>query len=103
MMAAGPRLTVVMGGNPFLATGAMFEAMAMGIPVPRELSIVGYDDIEIMQEMPVPITTVRGPSDEVGREAARVILRMIAGETGVASVELPSRMLLRASTAPPHA
>lgn len=100
LVAGHPRPTVVMGGNPFLAVGAMLEALAMGIRVPDEMSIVGYDDIEIMQEMAIPITTMRGPSDEVGREAARVILRMIAGETDVASVELPSKMLIRASTAP---
>jgi LacI family transcriptional regulator len=98
-----PLPTVVIGGNPFLAVGIMLEAQVQRIRVPEEMSVVGYDDIEIMAELPVPITTVRGPSDEVGRHAARVILSMIAGAADVSSVELPSRFLPRASTAPPPA
>lgn len=100
IMERRPEPTVVIGGNPFLAIGAMLEAQSRGIRIPEDMSIVAYDDIEIMQELPVPITTVRGPSDEVGREAARVILRMIEGERDVASVELPSRVILRASSGP---
>ncbi len=103
LMERRPLPTVVIGGNPFLAVGAMLEAQAQGISVPGDMSIVAYDDIEIMEELPVPITTVRGPSDEVGQHAARVILRMIEGESDVASVELPSRFILRASSGPPPA
>jgi LacI family transcriptional regulator len=101
LMERQPLPTVLIGGNPFLAVGAMLEAQSHGIRIPEDMSIVGYDDIEIMQELPVPITTVRGPSDEVGRHAARVILRLIEGETGVESVELPSKFLVRASSGPP--
>lgn len=101
LMRRQPLPTVVIGGNPFLAVGALLEAQAQGIRVPEEMSVVGYDDIEIMEELPVPLTTVRGPSDEVGRHAARVILKMIEGEPEVGSVELPSRFIVRASSAPP--
>lgn len=103
LMERRPLPTVVIGGNPFLAVGAMLEAQSHGIRVPQDMSIVGYDDIEIMEELPVPITTVRGPSDEVGRHAARVILGLIEGDAGVGSVELPSQFLVRASSAPPPA
>ena len=51
----------------------MLESQALGIRVPEEMSIVGYDDIEIMAELPIPITTVRVLSDEVGRRAGRHI------------------------------
>ncbi len=101
LMERRPLPTVVIGGNPFLAVGALLEAQAEGLRVPQDMSVVAYDDIEIMEELPVPLTTVRGPSDEVGRHAARVILRLIAGEPGVSGVELPSRLLLRASSGPP--
>ena len=102
MMARRPMPSVVIGGNPFLAVGALLEAQAQGLQVPDDISIVGYDDIEIMEELPVPITTVRGPSDDVGRHAAKVILAMIEGNGPVQSVELPSRVLVRASSAPPR-
>lgn len=100
MMERKPWPTVVIGGNPFLAVGALLESQLMNIRVPEEMSIVGYDDIEIMAELPIPLTTVRGPSDEVGRHAASVILQLIEGKTNVRSVELPSRMIVRASSGP---
>lgn len=103
LMERRPLPTVVIGGNPFLAVGAMLEAQAQGIRVPQDMSIVGYDDIEIMEELPVPVTTVRGPSDEVGRHSARVILQLIEDDAPVAGVELPSRLLVRASSGPPPA
>lgn len=103
LMERQPLPTVVIGGNPFLAVGAMLEAQAQGIRIPEDMSIVAYDDIEIMKELPVPITTVRGPSDDVGRHAARVILRMIDGETDVPGVKLPSNFIVRASSGPPPA
>jgi LacI family transcriptional regulator len=103
LMERQPLPTVVIGGNPFLAVGAMLEAQSRGIRIPQDMSLVGYDDIEIMQELPVSITTVRGPSDEVGRQAARVILRLIEGDATVESVELPSQFLVRASSGPPPA
>lgn len=100
IMERGPAPTVVIGGNPFLTVGAMLESQAMGIRVPDRMSIVGYDDIEFMEELPIPVTTVRGPSDEVGRHAARVVLKLI-GREPADSVELPSRMIVRASSGPP--
>lgn len=95
-----PWPTVVMGGNPFLAVGAMLESQAMGIRVPDEMSIVGYDDTEFMRELPIPITTVRGPSEEIGRQAASVVLKLIEGKGPVAGVKLASELLIRASAGP---
>ena len=55
--------------NDSVAIGFMFGLRRAGIRVPENVSIVGYDDIEIMAELPIPITTVRVLSDEVGRQA----------------------------------
>ena len=61
VIAADPRPTAIICGNAHLTVGALLEALAMGLKVPEELSIVGYDDIEIMSHLPVPLTTVRVP------------------------------------------
>ncbi len=96
-----PIPTAVICGNSLLAVGAVLESQALGIAVPGEMSIVGYDDIEIMRELPVPITTVRVASDEVGRRAAEAVVRLVEGDTAESGIELPSEIVVRQSSGPP--
>jgi LacI family transcriptional regulator len=102
-MSATPRPTAIICGNAFHAVGAELEALAMGLSVPRDVSIAGYDDIEIMSEMPVPITTVRVPTDQIGRRAARYLLARIFGRDEAIQFEVGSEIIFRASCAPPSA
>lgn len=74
IMASKPNPTAVVCGNAYLAVGAMLEAAALNLAVPGDVSIVGYDDIEIMTELPVSVTTVRVRSDEVGRRAGQYLM-----------------------------
>jgi LacI family transcriptional regulator len=101
MLASDTRPTAVICGNSLLAVGAVLEATSLGIRLPDEMSIVGYDDIEVMAELPVPITTVRVASDEVGRIAANTVLDMVEGVAGVGSHRIPSEIVVRASSGPP--
>lgn len=96
-----PWPTAVICGNSLLAVGAMLEAMSLGIDIPGEMSIVGYDDIEIMRELPIPVTTVRVASDEVGRQAGRVVVDLINGENVGPGIELPAELVVRRSSGPP--
>lgn len=93
-----PMPTAVICGNSLLAVGAVLESQALGIAVPAAMSIVGYDDIEIMRELPIPVTTVRVASDEVGRRAAEVVVRLVEGGEAEDGVELPSEIVVRASS-----
>lgn len=95
-----PRPTAVICGNGYLAVGAMLESQALGILVPGEMSIVGYDDIEIMAELPIPITTVRVLSDEVGRRAGRHIAALLEGRQEVTEFECDAEIVARASSGP---
>ena len=79
VMGQSPRPTAVICGNPSLAVGAYLESVAMGLRVPADVSIVGYDDIEVMSHLPVPLTTVRVQSEQVGRNAARFLLGRLEG------------------------
>jgi LacI family transcriptional regulator len=98
--ATRPWPTAIVCGNSLLAVGALLESQAMGIAVPGDLSIVGYDDIEIMRELPVAITTVRVASDEVGRIAGKVVVDLVEGRHHGAGVELPSEIIVRQSSGP---
>ena len=93
-----PAPTAVICGNAWLAVGAMLESQALGIDVPGALSIAGYDDIEIMAELPIPITTVRVLSDEVGRRAARHLVARIEGRAPSDAAECEAEIVLRASS-----
>jgi LacI family transcriptional regulator len=101
VMASELRPTAIICGNAHLAVGATLEALAMGIRLPDELSIVGYDDIEIMSHLPVPITTVRVPSAEIGRSAAQLLIARLEGRPFDAPLESEAELVIRASSGPP--
>ncbi|HEX2727163.1 MAG TPA: LacI family DNA-binding transcriptional regulator [Beijerinckiaceae bacterium] len=101
LMQTEPKPTAVVCGNAHLAVGAVLEAISMGIRLPDELSIVGYDDIEIMSHLPVPVTTVRVPSAEIGRTAARVLIARLEGRDHLTSHESQAELVIRASSGPP--
>lgn len=103
LMQSDPKPTAVVCGNAHLAVGAVLEALSMGLRLPDELSIVGYDDIEIMSHLPVPVTTVRVPSAEIGRMAARLLIARLEGRTYSAPLEAEAELVIRASSGPPPA
>lgn len=98
-MALDPRPTALICGNSLLAVGALLEALSLGVAVPQQLSIVGYDDVEFMSELPVPITTVRVASDEVGRVAADCVLDLLEGKASRGQ-RIPFEIVIRASSGP---
>jgi LacI family transcriptional regulator len=100
LVSFDPKPTAVICGNGYLAVGAMLESQALGIRVPEAMSIVGYDDIEIMAELPIPITTVRVLSDEVGRRAGRHVAALLEGRAEGTEFECDAEIVARASSGP---
>jgi LacI family transcriptional regulator len=92
--------TAVICGNDILAQGALIEAHALGIDVPRTLSITGVDDMELSAHLPPGLTTVRIPTAEIGRRAAQHILARLNGEKVETRIELAVELVVRGSTAP---
>jgi DNA-binding LacI/PurR family transcriptional regulator len=75
-------------------------ARGLGIDVPRQLSVIGFDDIEVASY--VGLTTVRQPLFESGRRGAELLLRAIAGEPAPSRVEtLPIDLVVRGTSGPP--
>ena len=101
VMATQPRPTAVICGNPYLAVGAYLESISMGLDVPQDVSIVGYDDIEVMNHLPVSLTTVRVQSEQVGRNAARYLMARLEDEPIDIPFQCDTEIVIRASSGPP--
>ena len=98
----GPlRPTAVICGNDVLAIGALAECLARGLAVPRDVSITGFDDLEMAAVVTPPLTTVHFPTAELGSLAGQHLLARLAGRPVESRTELPVELVVRASTAAP--
>lgn len=95
-----PNATAVICANDLLAAGTMMECAARGLSVPRDVSVVGYGDLDIAAAMNPAITTIRTPADEMGRLAANCLLAKLAGQDGLDHIELATELIVRGSTGP---
>lgn len=103
LMTDHPDTTAVICTTDTLAIGAMAEARKLGLNVPQRLSITGFDDVELSAQIDPPLTTISVPAAEIGRGAADYLINAIAGIPIPKAVQLPYRLIIRASTAPPRA
>jgi LacI family transcriptional regulator len=101
-MDSDPEITAVVCTSDALAVGALAESKALGLLVPRDLSITGFDDIEISAHTDPPLTTVNVPALDIGRLAADHVVALIAGLPVPMSSRLPARMVIRASCTAPR-
>lgn len=102
LLAAGPRKpTAVICGNDQLAFGAMIEARAQGLVIPRDISIAGFNDLDFAAFLNPPLTTVRVPAEEIGRAAGDYLIGQLAGEPVLPVTEVAVSLIVRGSTAPP--
>ncbi len=97
LFAGDERPTAVFAANDNLAVGVINAGSALGLTPGREYSIVGYNDIPLASRLPIPLTSVRTPFDQI---AARAIELLLDGEkrTGTVQRTLPT-LIPRASTA----
>ncbi|NOX23374.1 MAG: LacI family transcriptional regulator [Actinobacteria bacterium] len=94
--------TAIFACNDLMAVGALSAAHELNVSVPDELSVVGFDDIDLAQFTVPPLTTVAQPRAELGAAAVNVLATRIRGEAGaVTSSVPPCRIVNRHSTAPP--
>jgi LacI family transcriptional regulator len=93
--------TAVMCGNDVLAIGAIAECGTLGIAVPQQVSITGFDDMEIASLLSPGLTTMHFPAEELGCLAARQLLAQLAGGEPEWRRELPVELKVRGTTAPP--
>lgn len=100
LLARKPRCTAVICGNDVLAVGALCEAKRMGIRVPQDVSITGFDDIDLATVTDPPLTTVHVPHRRMGQAAARMLLNRMAGVLENDCVEFETEIIERGSLGP---
>lgn len=100
LMAQGEPPTAVLCGNDVLAAGAVQCAQDMGMRVPEDVSITGFDDIELARIVTPALTTVHVPHREMGRKAAEELVNMVERETPARSQRLGTQIVERGSLGP---
>lgn len=100
---AGPRPpTAIFAMTDLTALLALKAASLAGLNVPRDLSLVGFDDMDFVTLLPVPLTSVAQDTFALGRRAAELLIERIEGYDGPPRRELlPTRLMVRATTARP--
>lgn len=102
LLALPVRPTAIFCYNDATAIGAMRAAYAAGLRIPQDLSVVGFDDIDLAPYLEPPLTTVAQPKREMGARAVEMVLALLSGDQQVEDCILPSRLVIRGSTMPPR-
>ena len=100
LMSGPHRPTAVICGNDVLAVGAVRAAKRMGLRVPGDVSVTGFDDIEIAQIVEPPLTTVHVPHRQMGTRAAQMIVSLLHGGPHAPAEPLETHIVDRTSLGP---
>lgn len=92
-----PAPTAIFAVNDFAAIGVMGALRERGLRAGEDVAVVGYNDIPVAEDLPVPLTTVRASMFEMGSDAMGLLLKRVAGEP-VRSKRLRPQLVARAST-----
>jgi len=97
-LAERVEVTAVLAASDLMAIGAMRRLLASGVAVPDDVSVAGLDDTPIAEYGPVPLTTMRVPTYEIGRRGASLLLEAL-GEGDPADARLGGEIIERDSVA----
>jgi LacI family transcriptional regulator len=100
MSRSQPPTAVICGSEPF-AYGAIFESKHMGIEIPQQVSITGFDDMWLASNISPRLTTVRTPQQQMGVLAAKYLLAKLKGEDVAIPSPLETELIVRESCSPP--
>ena len=94
----GPPVDAIFAASDLMAAGALRALRAAGRKVPGDVAVVGFEDSAVARYAQPPLTTVRQPIEEMGRQATRLLLAKVAGEAGGMHLVLDTELVVRAST-----
>jgi LacI family transcriptional regulator, xylobiose transport system transcriptional regulator len=95
--------TAIFAGNDLHAVGLYEAAREVGMRIPEDLSVVGYDDLPVTQWLGPPLTTIRQPLADMAEVATRLVIGMSRHvEPAARRLDLATSLIVRQSTAPPR-
>ena len=101
LISSNPSITAIICGNDVLALGALNAARELSIRIPHDVSISGFDNIDIISALPFSITTIDVPAKKMGEEAANFILNEIKqGSKSMKRLELNAELVVGETTGP---
>lgn len=100
MSRAQKPTAIICGSEPF-AYGAIFEGKKMGIDIPQQVSVTGFDDTWLSSNISPNLTTVRTPQEQIGMLAAKYLIAKLNGEDAPVPKPLRTEIVVRESCAPP--
>jgi len=96
LLSAAARPTAIVAMSDVTAIGALHAAKELGLAIPHDIAITGFDDIPEAALITPSLTTIHQPDREKGAEAARVVLDMVNGKAGH-HIRLPYQLIVRES------
>jgi LacI family transcriptional regulator len=101
LLDSGADFSAIFAGNDLIALGCYDVFFERGIECPAEMSVVGFNDMPFLDKLRPPLTTIAIPHQQIGAEAARLLLDSIGDPSRPSrSVSLPLSLVVRGSTAP---
>ncbi|MGE8078842.1 LacI family DNA-binding transcriptional regulator [Peribacillus loiseleuriae] len=101
LLEAHPEITAIFSASDLMALGVLRAARKLGINVPNELSIIGFDNIILASYVTPSLTTIGQDTFQTGYEAARLLLSILENEQEPRIVSLGIELKIRESTKPP--
>jgi LacI family transcriptional regulator len=101
LLARNKRFTALVAYNDMSALGAMSALREAGRRIPEDVSVMGFDDIELASIAYPPLTTIRQPLRDMGATAAEVLIRKINSSETVKNISVRPELVIRSTTCPP--
>lgn len=95
--------SAIVCGNDVIAYGVMLQAIRLGLDVPGDLSVVGFDDLDWSRHLQPSLTTIHMPTDEIWVCAGQYLTGTLTGKPTIPHREIDFSLVIRDSTAPPRA
>jgi DNA-binding LacI/PurR family transcriptional regulator len=96
-LAEGTEIDAIFAGDDESAVGVIIALLRNGKRVPEDIAVVGFDDVHMADYLMPPLTTVRAPVEQAGREAVRQLVRLINAGEADKVVLLPTELVVRRS------
>jgi len=104
LLSRRPDITAIVAANDLIALGCYRAVRSLGLEVPGDVSVTGYNDIPLLDLMQPAVTSVRVPYRQMGTQGATALIARMQGdsEEAPASIKLTPTLMIRSSTAPPR-